>query len=1082
MSTKLPYRAKVYCNLGHLISGNFADTYLQQAGLIFCRGSLELAGLYQPDIGSPVEFAYTRAAGSSGTAARLPRKLLVLASFADPQRNVTSVQIGCRLSLMRNKRDTVKVVKPEDSYKDETTTDLPPGTTNYVSPPISANFIAAQCLVATGITATGILPLSNKYTVDEFDFSNGYVDILGQLLESEMIVGRMNDDDQLETFSLLESPASLGPVIDNTNCFTLSPNGPGELPAEQVITVYDPVPFRVARIEIPPLDPVTGEPVSGEEVIDPGDPGGPLPPTAPDPTPAVFSGQLGNKGGWTRSVTTGAPVKFRIEYTTSSGRGTFEGEYSPVQSTVSTFSDTLLVNSVTTTTRPYAAVAGKYASQALSNGRGVPTVTVESTTETNNSYDRRGRLRQSVVTNFISLAEFAGKLDLTYVFSSSDFVTIPASGKVIADQTVTTYQYNSSFVKREVSRYVNWALGQNGQQAVNAGRDSFTTSGDVAEFVNSVIGAPAYEGTEVTVSDAGPQAQKLPGPADLTRQVYGEDPDAEDDEEPPTVESNFELGAVESQTSITFRLPLSWNDYFEEVNPGEWETVNDKRKAASLAYEYGKIQNRLLLGNVKGASMQIPVELMPVKPFDPIYLQIGGLTGQYRANGMSYTFNRDGIVGQIDALFWQATGQTGTPGPAWFPLPPGVSSLPTTPASTVNGSPAPANSGSLPGGWNPAAPDLGALFGALPTGSAPVFPTVLNAPNGLAPFNEIVPIQAVTRAVFEVVDYPYSLTPFPDADMDLVARALLEIEEAAIVLLTSPLATFTFAGIAPAVYAPGYVPVPLTELTIAALTPEVTGSAYVDVPVSEFVLAAPLVTVAAVQIIDVPLVTLTFTASVPTVGTNADPNFADVSLLLPMNGTNGSTTIPDVSNNAFTVTAFNGAEIRTAQSKWGGSSLFFDGTNDYCTVPGDADFTFTGDFSVQGWVYLTEVRNGFDRVMLEVGTFSNGVLIRTDITGSDMVIVNGTNLGDANSFWVQDTWQWVSLTRSGTAVEFAIDGTVRLTGTISGTVNSTGGGVSIGRLSGFGGVQYYKGYQQDLRITKGVARSHAVPTAALPTS
>ena len=675
---------------------------------------------------------------------------------------------------MRNKRDTVRVVKPADSYKDATATDLPPGTTNYVSPPISANYIAAQCLVATGITATGLLPLSNQYTVDEFDFSNGYVDILGQLLESEMIVGRMNDNDQLETFSLLDSPATLGPVINETNCFTLSPNGPGELPAEQVITVYDPVPLRVAKIVIPALDPVTGEPVSGEEVIDPGDPGGPLAPTAPDPTPAVFSGQLGNKGGWTRSVTTGAPVKYRIEYTTGSGRGTFEGEYSPVQSTVSTFSDTLLTKSVTSTSKPYAAAAGKYASQALSNGLSLPSDSVESTTETVNNYDSKGRLRRSIVTNIISLADFAGRLDLTYVFSDSDFVTIPASGSVIADQTVTAYQYAASFVKREVSRYVNWALTQAGQQAVNAGRDSFTTSGDVSEFVNSVVGPPAYEGTEVNVSSAGPQEQRRPGPAQLTQQVYGENPEAEEDDEEQTVTASFELGAVESQTSITFKLPLTYGDFFEEVNPGEWETVNDKRKAESLAYEYGKIQNRLLLGNVKGASMQIPVELMPAKPFDPIYLQIGGLTGQYRANGMAYTFNRDGIVGQIDALFWQATGQTGTPGPLWFPVPPAVTVLPAAPVVTVNGSPAPANSGSLPGGWNPAAPDLGALFGALPTGSAPVFPTVLDAPNGLAPFNERVPLSAVTRSVLAVTDVPYSLTPQTEA-MELVTRSVLEI-------------------------------------------------------------------------------------------------------------------------------------------------------------------------------------------------------------------------------------------------------------------------------------------------------------------
>lgn len=775
MTTFLPYRAQVYCNLGHLISGNFADTYLQQAGLIFCRGSIELAGLYQPAIGAPVEFAYTRSPGSSGTAARLPRKLLVLASFADPLRNVTSVQIGCRLSLMRNKRDTVKRIKPADSYKDETGDDLPPGTTDYVSPPISANYIAARCLVETGITATGLLPLSNQYTIDEFDFTNGYVDILGTLLQSEMIVGRMNDDDKLETFSLLNVASTAGPVINDTNCFTLSPNGPGELPAEQVVTVYDPVPFKNAKIVIPLLDPVTGEPVSGEEVIDPGDPGGPLDPGVEGGTGGngEFQGKLDTKGGWSRSVTYGAPVTYRIEYTAGGSRGTYVGEYTPVQSTVSTFSEGLLVKSVTSTVRPYAAVAGKYASQALSNGLPVPLDKVAATTETVNNYETGGRLLSSIVTSYISLAEFAGRLDLTYAFSNSDFVKISADGSVIAERTVTTYQYNDLSVKRSTSRYVNWALSQSGQQAVSAGRESFTTSGEVAEFVNSVIGAPAYEGTETTISDAGPQEQRLPNPAQLTRQVYGEEPEGEEDAS-DTVTTDFQLGAVESQTAIEFRLPLTPTSYFEEVDNGEWEAVNEKRKAASLAYEYGKVQNRLLLGNVKGASMQIPVELMPVKPFDPVYLQIGGLTGQYRANGMSYTFNRDGIVGQIDALFWEATGQTGTPGPLWFPVPPAVTVLPAAPTPTVNGSPAAGNSAALPSGWDPAAPDLVALFGALPVGAAPVYPVELDAPTGLVPFNEAVNVDAVSRSVFEVQEFPYSLAP-QEEDVDLVSRSVFEV-------------------------------------------------------------------------------------------------------------------------------------------------------------------------------------------------------------------------------------------------------------------------------------------------------------------
>jgi hypothetical protein len=57
-----------------------------------------------------------------------------------------------------------------------------------------------------------------------------------------------------------------------------------------------------------------------------------------------------------------------------------------------------------------------------------------------------------------------------------------------------------------------------------------------------------------------------------------------------------------------------------------------------------------------------------------------------------------------------------------------------------------------------------------------------------------------------------------------------------------------------------------------------------------------------------------------------DPQFGSVSLLLHGDGTNGSTTITDNSPTPKTVTAVGNAQISTAQSKFGGASILFDGT------------------------------------------------------------------------------------------------------------------------------------------------------------
>lgn len=97
-------RAKVFCNLGPLISGNLSDEPLTIGqGLIRCRGQLVVKGLIAPAIGSVVTLGYEK----GGRIARLPRVVRVIGSFADPFRNVTTVSVGDKLVLLADKRSYV---------------------------------------------------------------------------------------------------------------------------------------------------------------------------------------------------------------------------------------------------------------------------------------------------------------------------------------------------------------------------------------------------------------------------------------------------------------------------------------------------------------------------------------------------------------------------------------------------------------------------------------------------------------------------------------------------------------------------------------------------------------------------------------------------------------------------------------------------------------------------------------------------------------------------------------------------------------------------------------------------------------
>ena len=206
-----------------------------------------------------------------------------------------------------------------------------------------------------------------------------------------------------------------------------------------------------------------------------------------------------------------------------------------------------------------------------------------------------------------------------------------------------------------------------------------------------------------------------------------------------------------------------------------------------------------------------------------------------------------------------------------------------------------------------------------------------------------------------------------------------------------------------------------------------------------------------------------------------DPSFANVSLLLHGNGTNGSTTITDNSPSPKTVTAVGNAQISTAQSKFGGASIAFDGTGDYLTLPSGTAFQFgTGDFTVEMWVYfsnaasnqiyLLDARNAsqttawaFFRNDNINPSFSNKLAW---FTGS--VVLTGPLLTTAN------TWTHLAVAKQGTSFRFFVNGV--LSDTATDTTDYSVAPTLSYIASRFSASDQLNGYIDDLRITKGVAR------------
>ncbi len=83
-----------------------------------------------------------------------------------------------------------------------------------------------------------------------------------------------------------------------------------------------------------------------------------------------------------------------------------------------------------------------------------------------------------------------------------------------------------------------------------------------------------------------------------------------------------------------------------------------------------------------------------------------------------------------------------------------------------------------------------------------------------------------------------------------------------------------------------------------------------------------------------------------------DPYYDNVSLMLRGDGANGSTSVRGQQRDAQNNHGGGNARISTAQSKFGGSSMYFDGVRDYIAVPSSPSLSMgASDFTIEMWIY-----------------------------------------------------------------------------------------------------------------------------------
>ncbi len=627
-------RATVTCSLGTLISGSISDDYLQGSGLVKTRGSCEISGLITPAMGTVVTFSYTKA----GITRAIPRKLRVLSSFADPFRRTTKVELGCKLTYLSDLQEPVNWDAFDDPENDEYDED----DQRIVTLPIHAASAMAKCLSELGITASSS-PLTNRFSIAEFDFSAGYVQVLGDLLVSESYFGYLDTNEVLQIRSL-DQDGGTGPVYGSGDIVDLGPIGVGQLPGEAVTVSYSSLKLK-------------------------------------DPDGDADNDAL----NWEYSRSE-SPVEVLISYDRTVG--STRTKLSRIYRSFDLTQETTYYKQIGDKEVPYlraieesrlnASVAGALVQEYLQNGLNFEAKNVSSYTEEVYVYDAEGNQVFQERCRYDPAIVAVGAAGLPMVFSATDFVNLPPStNQYLTERTTTTFEIVGEFTRTTTETYGLWNLTIAGQQSIAQARDSFQNSSEVQSYIDATLSGKLglldkVVDTRRTVLLSG---QARPPAAERTNAAYADGGDPNNGWRTESkAELELALGSATAQRRIEFSMPYAPDDIFSGPSGGPFTAAPSD--APAKANRYGRVQNRLLLGNRSGVNLQVAPERMPVAPFEPIYLQANGLTALYRVNGNQWAFDSSGIVCSTDALFWGAVGGTGT---FWFPVAPGVTALPTTP-------------------------------------------------------------------------------------------------------------------------------------------------------------------------------------------------------------------------------------------------------------------------------------------------------------------------------------------------------------------------------------------------------------------
>jgi hypothetical protein len=210
-------------------------------------------------------------------------------------------------------------------------------------------------------------------------------------------------------------------------------------------------------------------------------------------------------------------------------------------------------------------------------------------------------------------------------------------------------------------------------------------------------------------------------------------------------------------------------------------------------------------------------------------------------------------------------------------------------------------------------------------------------------------------------------------------------------------------------------------------------------------------------------------------------NYDKALLLLPLSGSNNGTSFPDYSTVNTTCIVYGNTKTVTAQSKFYGSSAYFDGSGDYLDVPVNSQLSGTGDYTIEFWMRVAAYPGTDSPIISQFSSGSSNFDIEIMTDGKVR-----TYMGDAAVYYTStgtvalNTWAHIALQRTSGTLKLFIDGIQEVSVSNSMDFAKVANQCKIGAAwNGTGG---YTGYLQDFcikTVSNGYSSGFTPPTSFL---